>query len=166
VEALAISDEIALMNKGKIVQIGTPQEIYGGPMNEFAADFIGAANIIRGQLIEGPDENGQARVKTLLGDLRAIQKSREEYIGREVLIAFRPEEVSVYTESDIARDDNILRGEVQGFTFLGESTELHVIVGNQKIQAKGKPGIDLKRGASVYLHIPVENCLLIRSGEV
>lgn len=166
VEALAISDEIGLMNKGRIVQIGTPHEIYGSPVNEFAADFIGAANIIHGQLIEGPDAGGRARIKTPLGELMATQKWRQDKVGREVLIAFRPEQVSIFTEGPPGGNENVLKGEVQGFTYLGESTEFHVLVGNQRIQAKGEPRMALKRGASVYLHIPVEDCLLVRRGEV
>ncbi|MBI2348217.1 MAG: TOBE domain-containing protein, partial [Deltaproteobacteria bacterium] len=60
----------------------------------------------------------------------------------------------------------LLRGEIQGFTYLGESTEFQVLVGDQKIQAKGEPAQALRRGASVYLRIPVGDCLLIRQGEV
>ena len=166
VEALAISDEIALMSKGRIVQVGTPREIYSSPVNEFAADFIGAANIIRGQLIVGPDADGRARVKTPVGELRATQKWRQDQTGREVLIAFRPEQVSIFTAGRPAGSDNVLKGELQGFTYLGESTEFHLLVGGQKIQARGEPGTALKPGAQVYLHIPVEDCLLIRRGEV
>jgi iron(III) transport system ATP-binding protein len=166
VEALAISDEIALMNRGKIIQIGTPPEIYGSPVNEFAADFIGAANIIHGELIDGPDEKGHARVKTPLGELSATQKWRKDQLGKEVLVAFRPEEVSIFTEGQPAGRDNVLKGEIQGFTYLGEATEFHVAVGNHKIQAKGEPGMKLQRGAAVYLEIPREDCLLIRRGDV
>jgi hypothetical protein len=53
-----------------------------------------------------------------------------------------------------------------GFTYLGEATELHVLVGKQKIQAKGAPNMTLKPGAAVSLQIPVEDCLIIRSGEL
>ncbi|MGH7831400.1 MAG: ABC transporter ATP-binding protein, partial [Candidatus Binatia bacterium] len=141
IEALAISDEIALMNRGKIIQLGTPQEIYGSPVNEFAADFIGAANIIHGELIDAPDENGHARVKTPLGELCVTQKWRKEALGKEVLVAFRPEEVSIFAEGQPAGRDNVLKGEVQGFTYLGEATEFHVAVGDHKIQARGEPGM-------------------------
>ena len=165
IEALAISDEIALMNKGKIIQIGTPQEIYGNPVNEFAADFIGAANIIHGQLLDGPDANGVARVKTPLGDLWATQKWANQQTGKDVLIAFRPEGVSI-SASQPAQNQNVLKGEVHGFTYLGESTEYHVVVGDHRLQAKAEPGVTLPRGSQVYLHIPNENCLLIRRGEV
>jgi iron(III) transport system ATP-binding protein len=166
IEALAISDEIALMNKGRIIQIGTPQEIYGNPVNEFAADFIGAANIIHGQLVDGPDAQGRARVKTPLGELHATQKWRHGSLGNEVLVAFRPEEVEIYTAEPPMAKDNVLQGEVEGFTYLGESTEFHVAVGNHKIQAKGDPGISLKKGTPVHLHIPTQDCLLIRRGEI
>jgi len=47
-----------------LARFGTPQEIYGSPVNEFADDFIGAANIIHRELIEGPDAHGRARVRT------------------------------------------------------------------------------------------------------
>jgi iron(III) transport system ATP-binding protein len=166
VEALAISDEIALMNRGRIVQLGTPREIYANPVNEFAADFIGAANIIRGRVVEGPDARGQARVETSLGVLVATQKGPRDENGKDVLIAFRPEQVAIVTDGPPASRENILKGELQGFTYLGESTELHVLVAGQQIQAKGEANMVLKRGAQVYLHIPAEDCLVIRSGEV
>lgn len=166
VEALAISDEIALMNRGRIIQIGTPQEIYGSPVNEFAADFIGAANIIHGELAEAPDSRGRARVSTQLGELQATQKWRQDRLGKEVLIAFRPEEVAILAETPPRDKENVLTGEIQGFTYLGESTEFHIIVGNQKIQAKCDPDLSLKKGATVHLHIATEDCLLIRRGDV
>lgn len=166
VEAMAISDEIALMNKGRIIQIGAPQEIYGNPVNEFAADFIGAANIIRGELLEPPDPQGRARVKTPVGELEATQKWRQNELGKDVLVAFRPEEVTILAERTPRETRNLLKGEIQGFTYLGESTEFHVIVGDQKIQAKTDAGIALKKGSPVYLHIATEDCLLIRRGEV
>jgi len=162
IEALAISDEIALMNRGRIVQIGTPREIYASPVNEFAADFIGAANIVRGRLAGPPDERGRARVETPLGTLVATEKWRGGATGKDgpdVLVAFRPEQGAP------AASENVLKGELQGFTYLGESTELHVLVGGQKIQAKGEPNMALERGAALYLHIPIEDCLIIRGGD-
>jgi len=166
VEALAISDEIALMSKGRIVQVGTPREIYSSPASEFAADFIGAANIIRGEIIEGPDADGRAQIETPVGRLTATQKWRQDQAGKEALIAFRPEQVSISADGQPGGSANVLKGEVQGLTYLGDSTELHLLVGRQRIQAKGGPGMALKPGAQVYLQIPIEDCLLIRRGEV
>jgi ABC-type Fe3+/spermidine/putrescine transport system ATPase subunit len=105
-------------------------------------------------------------VKTQLGELTATQKWRQDQQGKEVLIAFRPEQVSILGEGQPAGGGNVLRGELQGFTYLGESTEFQVLVGSQRIQAKGEAGLALKRGSQVSLHIAVEDCLLIRRGEV
>ena len=163
IEALAISDEIALMNRGRIVQRGTPREIYASPVNEFAADFIGAANIVRGRPAGAADERGRIRVETPVGTLIATQKSRTGEGADGVLVAFRPEQVAIF-ERKPASEENVLRGELQGFTYVGEATELHVLVAGQKIQAKGPPNMALQRGAELYLQIPVEDCLIIRSG--
>lgn len=165
VEALAISDEIALMNKGKVVQMAAPREIYGNPVNEFAADFIGAANIFQGELLEEPDPSGRARVRTELGELVATQKWSRTGNADGVLIAFRPEGVLI-SDRERTEDHNVLRGEVQGSTYLGESVEFQVAVGSRRVQAKADAGLDLKRGTPVHLHIPAENCLLIKGGEV
>jgi iron(III) transport system ATP-binding protein len=166
-EALAISDEIALMNRGRIIQIGTPREIYRSPVNEFSADFIGAANIVPGRLIEGPDQNGWSRVETPLGDFRATQKWRMEdgRVGENVLIAFRPESVLI-AAGPFSQDHNILKGEIQSLTYLGESTEFHVAVGPRKLLAKAGPGLEWEKGRAVYLHIPADSCLVIRHGEL
>jgi iron(III) transport system ATP-binding protein len=165
VEALAISDEIALMNKGRIIQIGTPKEIYRNPINEFAADFIGAANIIYGELLEGPDERRRSRVKTDLGEFNATAQPGIGEIGKGVLIAFRPENVFI---SSTARPNgqNVLEGELQGFTYLGECAEFNVAVGSRRIQVRGDAGMELKKGMTLYLQIPAEKCLAIRRGEI
>ena len=164
IEALAISDEIALMNKGKIVQIGTPEEIYGNPADEFAADFIGAANLIKGELLEGPDSSGRARVKTEIGEFWANQRHGRKEMGKEILVAFRPEEVILLADGDLFEGENILRGEVTGVTYLGESTDVRVLVGDQTIILKGTPGLGLRRGDPVRFRVPEKQCLLLPRG--
>ena len=58
-EAMALSDNIIIMNKGVVAQVGTPQEIYYHPNSEFVADFIGEANFLKGDFVRGTD-NGRA----------------------------------------------------------------------------------------------------------
>jgi iron(III) transport system ATP-binding protein len=165
-EALAISDWIALMNEGRIIQIGTPDEIYSSPVNEFAADFIGAANLIPAEIIEGPDGVGQTKVKTSVGELRATCKWKPEGGERQVLVAFRPESVTLHGEEPEGfADNNVLKGEVAGFTYLGESTEYQVRLSDQRIQARVPVGVRIQTGLSVYLQIPAERCLVIRRGQ-
>ncbi|MEI8155022.1 MAG: ABC transporter ATP-binding protein, partial [Hyphomicrobiales bacterium] len=65
-EALALSDRIAIMHKGRIAQIGTPQQIYHQPRNAFVATFIGRSNLFRGELLERK-QSGGARIASALG---------------------------------------------------------------------------------------------------
>lgn len=165
-EALAISDWIALMSEGRIIQMGTPDEIYSSPVNEFAADFIGAANLIPAEIIDGPDGNGLARVSTPIGELRGTCKWKPEGNEKEVLVAFRPESVTLHSEKPKSSgDNNVLTGEVVGCTYLGESTEYQVALKDRKIQAKVPVDVRLRNGFSVYLHIAAERCLVIRRGQ-
>src|SRR5215471_1579386 len=69
-EALALSDEIAVFNAGRIIQRGTPQEIYRHPKSQFVADFIGSANFLPGTVREGSDAEGSAAVETPYGLFR------------------------------------------------------------------------------------------------
>ncbi len=167
VEALAISDKIALMNRGQITQLGSPQEIYENPVNEFAADFIGAANIVSGELLAGADKNGRVRVKTVLGELWATQKAPQEKLEKNVLLAFRPEDVSISTEGNFNdAENNTLRGVVQGSTYLGDASEFRLIVAGHRIHAKVEPGRNFPSGAIVYIHVPSSYCRVIRCGDV
>ena len=167
VEALAISDRIALMNKGQITQIGTPREIYANPVNEFAADFIGAANIIAGELSEDADRSGLVTVKTPLGILLATQRWKPHRGSQKVLLSFRPEDVSIAdTEPGADGRQNIFKGVVQGSTYLGDSSEFRILVGEYRLHAKQGPGSYFPAGSVVYLHIAPAACLIIRRGDV
>ena len=69
-EALALSHEIAVMNEGRIVQIGSPREIYERPRNKFVADFVGTTNFIGGRVASAAAGNGRCLVASAMGELR------------------------------------------------------------------------------------------------
>ena len=69
-EALALSHEIAVMNEGQIIQVGTPRAIYERPANQFVADFVGTTNFLEGTVRANDDEAGFVRVHTEIGDLK------------------------------------------------------------------------------------------------
>ena len=96
-EALALSDKIVILNKGKIQQIGIPEEIYNYPINSFVADFIGTANIVKAKVL---DRNGeQYTVETPLGSL--IVHSERKPQADNIYIGWRPEyiEFENYTQN-------------------------------------------------------------------
>ncbi len=92
VEALAMSDRVVLMNQGEIEQIGAPQELYTRPATEFAARFIGANNLIAGQLVEG----GEAPRVAIEGqDIALRASSSAGAVGQTVWLCVRPEQVKI-----------------------------------------------------------------------
>src|SRR5262244_1008109 len=92
-EALALSDEIAVFNAGRIIQRGTPQEIYRHPKSQFVADFIGSANFLTGTVKEAVGET--ALVDTPHGVLRC-NLGQTISAGQSVLVSARPEDFVLY----------------------------------------------------------------------
>jgi len=96
-EALSMADRVAVMNAGKVVQIGRPEEVYNRPATKFVADFLGEANFVYGT-IAGPAGSG-IRVETSVGDLLADNCAGREP-GRNVLCCVRPERIELLENRD------------------------------------------------------------------
>src|SRR5262249_55260276 len=94
-EALALSDEIAVFNAGRIVQRGTPQEIYRKPRSQFVADFIGSANFLTGTVQEASAADAVALVETKHGVFQCSFAAPLQ-AGQEVLVSARPEDLGLY----------------------------------------------------------------------
>src|SRR5215470_3994044 len=88
-EALAISDRIAVMNKGLIVQVGTPKDIYGRPASEFVANFIGRTNLLRGTLTHDAAAETIAPVRTALGEIKTFFPAAQAN-GHNTALVVRP----------------------------------------------------------------------------
>lgn len=110
-EALAISDRIAIMNKGDIQQIETPEEIYSRPFNTFVADFIGHSN----RFLASVTETGEAvKLQMETGLSVTIKGMKQISVGKEVLVYVRPEEFAVCPEG------TGMKGKVLVKQFLGK----------------------------------------------
>lgn len=91
-EALSISDRIAVMNKGEILQVGTPAEVYESPANPFVADFLGENNFFSGEVIEIIDEELAKINVEEIGEI-IIEQDRKVEIGDWVNVSLRPEKI-------------------------------------------------------------------------
>ncbi|MFC4564109.1 ABC transporter ATP-binding protein [Nocardiopsis mangrovi] len=122
-EAMSLSDRIAVLNGGRIEQLGTPQEVYATPVSRFVAEFVGAANVIEG-VADGDGDlvSGEARVRTGLAGLAP---------GRETVVALRPEKVAVGTR-EAAAPGGAGRGSADGVlvyrAFLGDAWQAEIEV--------------------------------------
>jgi spermidine/putrescine ABC transporter ATP-binding subunit len=126
-EALTISDRIAVMSHGKIVQIGTPEEIYDQPNSEFVADFIGKSNFLDGEY--QVNDNGVARFVLAESEITILTSSHGNTSRRARLI-LRPEQMRI--SSQFTDDDgvNSIPATVDHVTFLGEMVYYHARLDN------------------------------------
>jgi iron(III) transport system ATP-binding protein len=157
-EALALSHEIAVMNEGRIIQIGSPRDIYERPHNRFVADFVGSANFLDATVIaqEGPAD--QYRVQTAIGQLRcyAVEPLRA---GDDVVISLRPEDVHVSAQRP--ETENAYEAVVDAKLFLGEFIEFQVKIGSTLMLARVHPSFSPPVGTTVHIGMNPEKCVAI-----
>ncbi|GAB6189713.1 ABC transporter ATP-binding protein [Marinitoga arctica] len=126
IEAMSISDIIVIMNKGEIMQIGSPFEIYAKPKNKFVADFIGKVNFIEGRIIAIDGEDIIIYNEDL--DKKFYGVSNLNFnINEEVLIVIRPESI------DFSEKENVISGIIEKPVFLGSHVEYNIKLENNQV---------------------------------
>ncbi len=155
VEALSMSDRVAIMDRGLIVQEGAPRDIYHAPANQFVAGFIGSTNLFAGRVISRDAETGQALIETAAGRIVADAEGHEA--GADVMIAVRPEDVVLHRGRSAGGPEaaNSLGGVVEIGLFTGVSVEYHLRVAGQLVQSRVSSRIDFTRGDDVVVELPV-----------
>jgi spermidine/putrescine transport system ATP-binding protein len=124
-EAMSLSDRIAVMNHGRIEQLGTPAEIYEAPRSSFVAAFIGDTNFFEGQVIEVAGEYSRLRIEGF-PDLLCFN-DRQISSGNPVFLSVRPEKIRISVEQPAASDrHNVVAGEVDDVIYLGSHTRFWV----------------------------------------
>ncbi|RKU27424.1 spermidine/putrescine ABC transporter ATP-binding protein [Candidatus Poribacteria bacterium] len=124
-EALALSDRIAVMNEGKILQVGTPSEIYDNPENRFVADFIGTTNFFDGTITKLDDQYLIIQSETDPSFTFVSSFQRDIELNASVTIAVRPERIDITSEKDIDAQNSI-DGVIQDVSYLGTTLQYTV----------------------------------------
>jgi len=160
-EAMAISDRIAVMHQGEIVQEGTAEDLYRRPASEFVAQFIGRTNLLNGRVVgAGPAgievEVAGRRIRLAGSTARLTTDQRVRLVVRPEVIELQPEGVS-----------EGIQGTVLSRTFLGEKAEYQIRVGTDLIQVTSynpvQRGLFLP-GQKVKLHLPSEGIQYLSEG--
>jgi len=122
-EAMTMADRIAVMDKGKVVQVGPPGEIYEQPKTRFIAEFVGDVNVLEGR-VAGRAEGGGWRIETASAATPLIVNDPGEAltIGQGVVVAVRPEKMILSREPPPPGADNRLAGAVWDIGYLGDWT--------------------------------------------
>ncbi len=149
-EAMTTADLIAVMNHGKVEQLGPPEEIYSQPRSEFVARFIGGSNILRGPALDA------TRVTVAGAPLRVTGRTLQA--GRPVALSVRQHEVGIAAEKPQS-PDNHLHAVVTRQVFLGSVRDYTVALDDKtELRVTAPPGRSIAPGQSVWLHLPAEQC--------
>jgi spermidine/putrescine transport system ATP-binding protein len=139
-EAMSLSDQIAILNLGRIVQLGPPDDIYERPNSIFSAFFIGDTNLISGTVAGIYDDENYIGVETefsLHGEKVILDSNFTERvdIGEKITLSIRPEKIAVSRRAPNAQSDfNILKGRIEDILYLGTHTQYIIQVGKQKFK--------------------------------
>ncbi|OIQ08136.1 sn-glycerol-3-phosphate import ATP-binding protein UgpC [Moorella thermoacetica] len=158
-EALSLADRIAVLNKGQIVQVGTPDEIYYRPATEFVAECFGdpAINIHEGELV---NQNGDIYVR-MLGQVipskvpgNVVQKLKA--VGRNIHVGIRPNDIQFYLDGPVA---GTITGKVYSFEPLGAKGVLNVSFGNELLRIKAPVNTQVTPDQPIQVLINMENAI-------
>ena len=142
-EAMAISDRIAVMRKGRVLQVGTPQELYMKPNEIFVANFVGEANFLEGYVEVVSDESSVLELRGKL-KVKVLDKSRSQ--GEKVVLTVRPEAFEL--EKGRKRVENALFGVIEKVRFEGTIIRYEVRLENEDLIIVTRPTL-----ASEWLNV-------------
>ncbi len=160
-EALTMSDRIAIMNQGRIEQLGTAQDIYEHPVSKFVADFIGESNILEGYVTKTDDATISVRFE--FGQLDGIAAS--EFVDEEMIyVSVRPEHVK-YSQKPVK--DFHLQGIIKEYIYAGSSIRMIAELPNsQEIILLCHPQDTLPAtGTDIYLYWNPDKAVLLHTNE-
>lgn len=161
-EAMVISDRIAIMDKGNIAQVGSPEEIYKRPASRFVADFIGTTNFIAGEVAEILPAKGLVYMHTEFKQrlLCRVLDSPMAALQQKVQASIRPEDIEVFQEPPKDRE-NIFKGTIIHRAYLGNFLYLFVKVDSTLIRAQSLYNVIAKEGEEIFLFLNPEKCLIL-----
>jgi spermidine/putrescine transport system ATP-binding protein len=125
-EALAMSDRIAVMNRGSVAQIGSPEEVYERPASLFVADFIGSSNKLRGRLLESVQ--GSATIQLECGVIVEVPTPQPMSAGSRMVVVVRPDHAIIAAAGSTPIGVNAVQGQVAKAAYLGTHLEIEIVL--------------------------------------
>ena len=165
-EALTLSDRVAVLQRGRLEQIGTVEDIYHRPASRFVAGFVGEANMLDAEIVGGTDEYYHCRVGALRLEVLAANLAGQRLgVGQRIVLLIRPERIRMLSERPPDGARNVFAARLDDRTFQG-ATHLfmlkpEVIDPNYpapgELRALAMEGTrDLPIGTPIWVHIPAE----------
>ncbi len=153
-EALALSDRIAVMSVGKIVQLGTPREIYLAPATPFIADFVGHSNILFGA--PARDASGSLGLRLADSQFIALDAQPCGAPSERLQVAIRPEHIALHAGGGESLAQNVLRGRIIQRDFLGTRFEYLIQIGESVLRVTRSEELAV---GDVLAELPKRHCM-------
>lgn len=145
-EALAIASRIAVMHKGAIAQLGTPNDLYEFPASRFVADFIGSVNMFEGKLTKDGTDEAVVACPDLAPHSVYMPHSSPGNAGSSVWVAIRPEKLNLHKDTgeppavpECPAAHNVARGEIKEISYLGDTSIFHVQLPSGQLLRVSRP---------------------------
>jgi iron(III) transport system ATP-binding protein len=155
-EALAISDQIAVMHGGKLIEVGSPHQLYTRPKRKFTATFLGLTNLIEGKVIDIDGDGRPGKMETKKGILSFIPSPLLKK-DQAAVISIRPENIPLHKDKPQGLE-NVLEGTIREAVFMGDAYQCKVAVGDDLLAVHTHPFISVHPGDKVYLHLDPASC--------
>ena len=162
-EAMTMSDRVAVMNKGKILQISPPRDLYDNPKNLFVGDFIGQINFLDTQIVKIEGNNAKVLINKL-GEHEIITSNNNLSQNESIVCAIRPETI-IISKTNEKNSDICIKGSISNTSFYGNMTYIYV-----KIEGLSKPIMvstsdvleGLSHNSDCYLNINLKDIRIIQ----
>ena len=163
-EAMSISDRIAIMNQGRVYQVGSPIEVYMNPRNLFVATFIGRSNVLKGRIVGATNGLYVASVGTQRVSGILMDESRLS-VGDEVFIVIRPESFFLVEDNEV-RSVNVFEGKVGLFMFISSFLQVKLeLPDGQKVTVYLSPKTKITQGETLKVGVSPEDVKIYKTLE-
>ncbi len=161
-EAMVISDRIAVMDSGNVVQIGNPRDIYQEPANRFVADFIGTMNFMSGEIVVVLENQNAVSVRTEFSDKLVCVTPDDTAAapGTKVYASIRPEDIEVFAEAPQATE-NVFKGKIVHKAYLGNFLFFFVSVNDTMIRVQAPHNLPQEEGQEIFLFLNPQKCMVL-----
>jgi ABC-type Fe3+/spermidine/putrescine transport system ATPase subunit len=166
IEALSLSDRIAIMKFGRLEQVGTSEEVYYHPATPFVRDFLGKTFLLPGKIAAVSEQQVEVEVRGVGASALILRRSNVispsngfPTVGQSATVAIRPEKIAL-TDHINNGQGNIVEGTLQSILFLGDRYEYTVTLGAETRVIVSPEAQQLTRGGKVFLQLKAEGMTL------
>ncbi len=158
-EAMVLSDRVAVMDDGNIVEIGKSQDIYLAPRKLFTAKFVGQSNLLPGEVVSA--DGATATVKTAIGEIAT--GALDQSAPSDGFLMIRPEHIPMsWVKEDLPSSGvNVFEGTIVSETFTGKLVDYRIRVGELSFEVQTPLHSALQTENRVFIHLPPERCVML-----